>query len=70
MPIAVQVKIHPAQFAAWVASKGGTMPGRQRRRGLPALAAAGLSRGSAAPQPARPQWPTQPATNQAATAQN
>ena len=29
MPIAIEV-VSPAQFAAWVASKGGTMPGRRR----------------------------------------
>jgi cytochrome c oxidase subunit 2 len=29
MPIAVEV-VTPAQFAAWVASKGGTMPGAVR----------------------------------------
>ena len=32
MPIAVEV-VPPAQFAAWVASKGGTMPGAQAGAG-------------------------------------
>jgi cytochrome c oxidase subunit 2 len=57
MPIAVEVT-SPAQFAAWVAQKGGHMPGAQP--GAPA-----------APTPAEAQPATpQPATNQAATAQN
>ncbi|WP_395622260.1 cytochrome c oxidase subunit II [Sphingomonas daechungensis] len=57
MPTAVEV-VPPEQFAAWVASKGGTMPGAK-----PAAAPAAAS---AEAQPAAPQ----PATNQAATAQN
>ena len=77
MPIAVEV-VTPAQFAAWVASKGGTMPGARP-------AAAPDSTGSspvttpAVPAAAQPAAPTgipdnaaveQPVTNQAATAQN
>jgi cytochrome c oxidase subunit 2 len=39
MPIAVDV-VSPAQFAAWVASKGGTMPGAKPARPLPDSTAA------------------------------
>jgi cytochrome c oxidase subunit 2 len=62
MPIAVEVT-SPANFAAWIAQKGGHMPGAQ-----PAAAPAGATPAPtpAAAQPAIPQ----PATNQAATAQN
>jgi len=66
MPIGVEVT-SPTQFAAWVASKGGHMPGTQ-----PAAAATPAA-ASAAPAPAAAQpaaAPQQPATNQAATAQN
>jgi len=56
MPIAVEVT-SPAQFATWIAQKGGHMPGAQ-----PAAAATSGTQPSAAPQ--------QPATNQSATAQN
>ncbi|MEP6983322.1 MAG: cytochrome c oxidase subunit II [Sphingomicrobium sp.] len=56
MPIGVEVT-SPAQFAAWVAQKGGHLPG---------AAAAAATPAAAQPQPATPQ----PATNQAATAQN
>lgn len=65
MPIAVEV-VPAAQFAQWVASKGGHMPGA-----TPAAAPAqpAGSATAAAAQPAAAQ-PTQPATNQAAPAQN
>jgi cytochrome c oxidase subunit II len=77
MPIAVEV-VTPAQFAAWVASKGGTMPGA---RPAPAADSTGSSpvSNAAVPAAAQPQPATgtpdsaavaQPATNQAATAQN
>jgi cytochrome c oxidase subunit 2 len=62
MPIAVEVT-SPAQFAAWIAQKGGHMPGVQ-----PAAAPAAAPPG-ATPAQAQPATP-QPATNQAATAQN
>ena len=65
MPIAVEV-VPAAQFAQWVASKGGHMLGA-----TPAAAPAqpaGSATAAAAP-PAAAQ-PTQPATNQAAPAQN
>ena len=61
MPISVEV-VPPAQFAAWVSAKGGTMPG-QKPAAAPAAAPAGAA---PAPTPAV----AQPATNQAATAQN
>ena len=77
MPIAVEV-VPPAQFAAWVASKGGTMPGANP---APAPDSTGSSpvTDAAAPAAAQPQPPTgapdnaaiePPAINQAATAQN
>ncbi len=77
MPIAVEV-VPPAQFAAWVASKGGTMPGANP---APAADSTGSSpvTEAAVPAAAQPQPPTgeadpaaiqQPAINQAATAQN
>jgi cytochrome c oxidase subunit 2 len=62
MPIGVEVT-SPVQFAAWVAQKGGHMPGAQ-----PAAAPSGASP-AATPAAAQPTTP-QPATNQAATAQN
>jgi cytochrome c oxidase subunit 2 len=67
MPIAIEV-VPPAQFAAWVASKGGAMPGAKKAAPAgaatitPASAPAAPAPGAAAIQ--------QPATNQAATAQN
>jgi cytochrome c oxidase subunit 2 len=64
MPIAVEV-VPEAQFAAWVASKGGTMPGAAPP--TPAAAAAPPTTGT--PAEAEPTV-EQPATNQAATAQN
>jgi cytochrome c oxidase subunit 2 len=62
MPIAVEV-VPPAQFAQWVASKGGHLAGA-----IPAAAPASAATPAATPaaEPAVPQ----PATNQAATAQN
>jgi cytochrome c oxidase subunit 2 len=78
MPIAVEV-VSPAKFAAWVASKGGTMPGAKP---APAADSTGSSPVTtpAVPAAAAPAAPTgqppagtaiqQPATNQAATAQN
>jgi cytochrome c oxidase subunit II len=63
MPIAVEV-VPEAQFNAWVASKGGTLPGAQ-----PAAAPAAAAPAAAAPAAAAP-TEAQPATNQAATAQN
>jgi cytochrome c oxidase subunit 2 len=67
MPIAVEA-VSPEQFAAWVASKGGTMPGAK-----PKVVEASLPTGGAAaagtPAAAEPAVET-PATNQAATAQN
>ena len=62
MPIAVEV-VPEARFAAWVASKGGTMPGAQ-----PAASAAASPTPAAAP-PSEPAAQA-PTTNQAATAQN
>ena len=78
MPIAVEV-VPPAKFAAWVASKGGTMPGAKP---APAADSTGSSPVTtpATPAAVTPAAPTgqppagtaiqQPATNQAATAQN
>ena len=60
MPIAVEV-VPEAKFAAWVASKGGTVGGPK-----PAAAAQPAAATPAAAEPAV----EQPATNQAATAQN
>jgi cytochrome c oxidase subunit 2 len=71
MPIAIEV-VPAAQFAQWVGSKGGTMPGAKKA----ASGATGISAttpAAAQPQPAQPADATaikQPATNQAATAQN
>lgn len=74
MPIAVEV-LPPAQFAAWVASKGGTMPGAAPAQ-APAGAQPPAANGEAAePQPAgtpeaaQPAPPT-PAVANRATAQN
>src|SRR5438270_7603509 len=60
MPIAVEVT-SPAQFAAWIAQKGGHMPGAQ-----PAAAATTGTQATAQPSAAA----QQPATNQSTTAQN
>ena len=78
MPIAVEV-VSPAKFAAWVASKGGTMPGARpaaapdssgsspvTQAANPAAAPAAASTGG----PVKGSAVQQPATNQAATAQN
>ena len=65
MPINVEV-VTPAQYAQWIASKGGKMPGA-KPAAAPAAAAA------AQPQPVQTgaaTAATPPATNQAATAQN
>jgi len=64
MPIAVEV-VPQAQFAAWVASKGGAMPGSK-----PAAAPAAPPPAAAATAPSAPAAIEQPATNQPATAQN
>lgn len=54
MPIAVEV-VPPAQFAAWVASKGGTMPGATPAAAqTPAAGAAAEGETSAAAEPAPP----------------
>ncbi|MGI8611459.1 MAG: cytochrome c oxidase subunit II [Sphingomicrobium sp.] len=78
MPIAVEA-VAPARFAAWVASKGGSMPGA-RPAATPDSTGASPVSDPAVPAAARPQSPNpaaadpaavqQPATNQAATAQN
>ena len=77
MPIAVEV-VPPAQFAAWVASKGGTMPGAAPAATPDSTGASPVSE-AAVPAAAQPQPATgaadnaaaeQPALNQAATAQN
>jgi cytochrome c oxidase subunit II len=62
MPIAVEV-VPEAQFNAWVAAKGGTLPGAQPAA---APAAEAPAADPAAAEPAE----AQPAINQAATAQN
>jgi cytochrome c oxidase subunit 2 len=67
MPIAIEA-VSPAKFAAWIASKGGTMPGAAAPKvagtaTLPAPTAA-------VPAAAQPQPNVGPALNQAATAQN
>jgi len=75
MPIAVQV-VSPADFATWVASKGGTMPGARPATTPDSTAASPVTEAAvpaavAAPQPAGAAPATaEPATNQAATAQN
>jgi cytochrome c oxidase subunit 2 len=77
MPIAVEA-VAPARFAAWVASKGGTMPGA-RPAATPdstgaspvsdaAIPAAAQPQPNAQPSAADPAAVQQPATNQAATA--
>jgi cytochrome c oxidase subunit 2 len=63
MPINVEV-VSPAQFQQWIASKGGTPPGAK-----PAAAPATATPAAAQPQPAQANA-KEPATNQAATAQN
>ena len=63
MPIAIEV-VPAAQFAQWVGSKGGHMPGA-----TPPATPAAAPASNATPAEAQPNA-TQPATNQAATAQN
>ncbi|HEX6374190.1 MAG TPA: cytochrome c oxidase subunit II [Allosphingosinicella sp.] len=75
MPIAVEV-LPPAQFAAWVASKGGTMPGANPPTGPDSTAASPVTNPApapasdgpeATPQPTlTPGTATPPVTNQAA----
>jgi cytochrome c oxidase subunit 2 len=67
MPIAIEVT-SPAQFAEWVAAKGGHLPGAQPAA-APAAAPATATPAAATPAAAQPAT-RQPATNQAATAQN
>jgi cytochrome c oxidase subunit 2 len=77
MPIAVEV-VPPAQFAAWVASKGGTMPGVPPKPATDSTGSSPLS-AAAVPAAAQPQRPSgnaaapeqrEPTVNQSATAQN
>jgi len=77
MPIAIEV-VPPAQFAAWVASKGGTMPGAKPAAAPDSTGSSPVS-DAAVPAAAQPQPATgtpdsaatqPPVTNQAATAQN
>jgi cytochrome c oxidase subunit II len=76
MPISVEV-VPQAQFAQWVAQKGGTMPGAKPpapdSTAISPVSGAPLP-GAAAPEPSaapgREPAVQQPATNQAATAQN
>ena len=78
MPIAVEA-VTPARFAAWVASKGGNMPGA-RPAATPDSTAASPTSTAAVPAAAQPTTARpaaadpaairQPATNQAATAGN
>ncbi|MEO8547773.1 MAG: cytochrome c oxidase subunit II [Sphingomicrobium sp.] len=63
MPIAIEV-VSPERFAAWVASKGGTMPGSAPAK--PDSSAIAPVAAAAVPAAAQPQ----PAMNPAATAQN
>jgi cytochrome c oxidase subunit 2 len=76
MPIAVEV-LPPAQFAAWIASKGGTMPGSSPPRTPDSTAASPVTNPDPAPAPAggteatpepalTPGTATPPVTNQAA----
>ena len=78
MPIAVEV-VSPARFAAWVASKGGQMPGARPAATpdstaasptSPAAVPAAAQPTAARPAAADPAAIRQPATNQAATARN
>ena len=77
MPIAVEV-VPPAQFAAWVASKGGTMAGVGPPRPdstaispvTEAAVPAAAQPNAGSPAASDPSAVRQPATNQAATAQN
>jgi len=76
MPINVEV-VTPAQYAQWIASKGGTMPGAKPKPGPDSTGASPVSAATtpaaAQPQAAQPASGTAitpRATNQAATAQN
>lgn len=78
MPIAIEV-VSPAKFAAWVASKGGSMPGARPAPVTDSTGSSPVSEAAvpaaaqpaaAAPAAADPAAVQQPATNQAATAQN
>jgi cytochrome c oxidase subunit 2 len=76
MPIVIEA-VSPAKFAAWVASKGGTMPGARPAAAPDSTGASPVSAAAvpaaAQPQPAASANPAaiqQPVTNQAATAQN
>ena len=65
MPIAVEV-VPPAQFAAWVASKGGTMPGaKPAATPAAAPAAAATPQQGGTPAAAQPSAPTPGAANRA-----
>ena len=75
MPISIEV-VPPAEFAAWVASKGGTMPGKKPAPAPDSTGSSTLTE-AAVPAAAQPQPATgvagdvqAPVTNQAATAQN
>ena len=69
MPINVEV-VTPAQFAQWVASKGGTMSKPKPTPASTDAAPAVASPAAAQPQPATDTATNQPATNQAAPAKN
>jgi cytochrome c oxidase subunit 2 len=53
MPIAVEV-VSPAQFAAWVASKGGTMPGAKKPTGPDTTAGSPITNPQAVPSTTAP----------------
>ena len=77
MPIVIEA-VPPAQFAQWVASKGGTMPGAKPAAAPDSTAISPVTPSNVAAPAAQPQPPQPPsgtaikqtATNQAATAQN
>jgi cytochrome c oxidase subunit 2 len=77
MPIAVEV-VPPVQFAQWIASKGGHMPGATPAAAPDSTAATQLTPTNSPPPAAQPQPPQAPsgtaipqaATNQPSTAQN
>jgi cytochrome c oxidase subunit 2 len=78
MPIVVEA-VPPARYAAWVASKGGTMPGARPAAATDSTGSSPVSEAAvpAAAQPnagppaaANPAAVREPVTNQAATAQN
>ena len=75
MPIAVEV-VPPAQFAAWVASKGGSMPGAKipapDSTAISPVSESNVAAPAVQPQSGAPSGTAvqEPATNQAATAQN